>query len=143
MRHGFSAVVASPTRTFAVFSHHGHGAVFRPSSEACLRQAALASAIEQRLAADAVSEDLRRSGGKGANRSARHVRLELRATEKPLAERFAKYGRSVDRQQPEAEEDGAGSEARRSVVWSADERAAALATMERAPMPVTVQNQTS
>ena len=92
-------------------------------------QAALASAIEQRLAGDQVSNGIRRPFCKPGG-AARYVKLERRATEKPLADRFAKYGRSVDG--PKREEEANGSGRGRSV-WSADERAAAMASMDRVP----------
>ena len=109
------------------------------SSRVAAAQAALASAIEQRLAGDPVSEGLRRVGGKGGGGAARHVKLEHRVTAKPLAERFAKYGRSVDGPKPEAGADGIGGD--RSAVWSVDERAAAMVIMNRAPAPVVMQGQ--
>ncbi len=113
----------------------------RAHDTVCTRQAALASAIERRLAGDPVSEELRRAGGKGGGGAARHVKLEHRATGSPLAGRFAKYGRSVDGPKPEAGANGVGGD--RSAVWSADERAAAMVLMDRVPTSPTAQQQPS
>ena len=91
----------------------------------CL-QAALAAAMEQRLAEDQGSDGARQPRG-----AARYVKLERRVTEQPLTERFAKYGRSVDG--PKQEEGAEGVGRGRSAVWSAEERAAAMAGMDRVP----------
>ena len=87
---------------------------FRAAVDGHLVQAALAAAIEERLASDAVTEAMAKGPGRHAPPC--HVKLLSRASEPPLAERFAKFGRQLDA--PRAPEE------RRTVHWSAEERAA-------------------
>ena len=96
---------------------------FRAAVDGHLVQAALAAAIEERLANDAVTEAMAK--GPGRHAPPRHVKLLSRASEPPLAERFAKFGRQIDA--PRAPEE------RRTVHWSAEERAA-NAVLSQAPV---------